>query len=213
MRWFKFGLLAALALALGACSGTPSTADLAELTATPGVRTTDGLVALFQRELDSGALSDFAIEVFTRAAAAGRIDPADYEEAHLRFDRCLRAAGFEAIYSQSSDGLYVMAEWVMPELTDEFRAVSGACYRSFLYRIETMFVYQLSHPDLLLDSPVKTARCLRETGLAPDSYSADDFKRDAAAEPGQSPFANAPFDVRDPEVRQCLRGAGYVFSP
>jgi hypothetical protein len=213
MRWFKVGLLAALALALSSCATALSTADLAELTAAPEARPADSLVTLLQRELDSGALSDFEREVFTRAVTAGRIDPADYENAHLRFDRCLRAAGFEAIYSQSSDGLYVMAEWVMPELTDEFRAVAGSCYRGFLYRIETMFVYQVSHPDLLLDSPVKTARCLREAGLAPDSYSAEDFKRDAAVEAGQPPFANAPFDVTDPEARQCLRGAGYVFSP
>jgi hypothetical protein len=178
---------------------------------TPGARIADSFVTLFQRQLDKETLSDFERDVFTRAVATGRIDPADYEEAHRRYDLCLRDAGVELTYSKGSDGTYLIINpSTGPWSEDEFESIDYSCYHGVLPNVEALFHLQQNNPDLLADSREVAVRCLLKAGLVPSSYSVDDFGRDAdGVSPYEPPFMNAPFDGQDPVAVQCLRGAGY----
>jgi hypothetical protein len=178
MGWIRSFILVALVLVLGACSGTPDGDGPAVPTVTPGARLADSLVTLFQRALERPDLSDFERDVLTRAAATGRIDPADYEEAHLREARCMRDAGYELTYTKRSNGLYLTDPIIGEPSPGAAWEQSLICSEGVLIRIESLFGVQQNNPDLLADNREVIVRCLVKAGLVPSSYGVEDFERD-----------------------------------
>jgi hypothetical protein len=195
-----------LVLVLGACAGTPDGAGPATPTMTPGARLADSLVTLFQRALERPDLSDFERDVLTRAAATGRIDPADYEEAHLRADRCMRDAGYELTYTKRSNGLYLTDPVIGEPVPGAAWEQSVICAEGVLIRIESLFALQQNNPDLLADYREVIVRCLVKAGLVPSSYGVEDFQRDFVERYDNS---DLPFDpATDIIANDCLRAGG-----
>ncbi|MDR1078342.1 MAG: hypothetical protein LBL55_06745 [Propionibacteriaceae bacterium] len=209
MNWLKSFILMALILALGACAGGPDEDGPAVPTVTPGARLADNLVTLFQRVLERDDLSDFERDVFTRAAATGRIDPADYEEAHLRESRCMKDAGYELTYTKRNNGLYLLDSVIGLPSVEAFDEQSSICSDGILAHVEAYFSLQQNNPDLLADNREVVVRCLVKAGLVPSSYGVEDFQRDFVEWDDDSDII--PFDPLDLITNDCLLSGGYDY--
>jgi hypothetical protein len=208
MNWLKLFIVMTLVLTFSACSGFDTT-DPAEPTMTPGTRIADSLVTLFQFELERDSISDFERDVFTRAVLAGRIDPADYEEAHLREARCMKDAGYELTYTKRSSGIYSLDTVSGLPSVENYLDQSLICSDGILARIEALFNLQQNNPDLLADNREVVVRCLIKAGLVPSSYWVEDFQRDFIEWDADSD--GPPFELMDPVANDCLAGGGYEY--
>ncbi|MDR1386388.1 MAG: hypothetical protein LBJ44_02125 [Propionibacteriaceae bacterium] len=203
MKCIKPYFLIVLVLMFGSCAVEQSSPEPSS-----EARIADSLVTLFQRELEREQISDFEREIFTRAVETGRIDPADYEEAHLRYDRCMRDAGFPLTYSKRSSGVYSTDTWI-GESAELLGDQGLICSRGVLARVEALFNLQQNNPDLLVDDREVAVRCLAKAGLVPSSYAVEDFQRDFIDWGADS--EGPPFDPMDPVANDCLAGAGYEY--
>lgn len=184
---------------------TPSGAT----TATPGQRIAGNVAELIEQKLRQPGLSDFEREVLTRSAEAGAVSQADYDEAFRRYEECVSALGYRDTWTQMPNGVYRITP---PSLVGEDAAKkyiddTNKCADGTTMRIESVFTAQQSNPDLIADPMVVAIGCLRDRGFVDDSYTPESLDRDL-----QSGFVQAPFDVADPAVNECLFNAGIAVT-
>jgi hypothetical protein len=70
-------------------------------------RMADSLTALFQKALDTLQPSPIEREAIEHALTTGRIDPVDYEAAHIRYVQCMAQHGFDPSFRKTPEGLYI----------------------------------------------------------------------------------------------------------
>jgi hypothetical protein len=197
-------LVTAGAAVLSACSTGAS--DPAP--AATGEKLADSAIAVFEQALTEPGLSDFEHDVLERAVETGAITAADYEEAFARYEQCVADVGYTDTWVKNTNGLYVITPPPLDEDTvDRYGELTTECADGTTMRIEALYAMQQSNPELLADPREVAITCLHGLGSVPATFSVEDF--DALMNSG---FADAPFDLTDPEVTGCLHGAGYAIT-
>ncbi|MCY9785797.1 hypothetical protein KIK06_18065 [Nocardiopsis sp. EMB25] len=166
------------------------------------------LVALFEQFRDS-AENDFEREVFERAIENGGLTADDYEEAHSRYVECMEGLGFEETHTKQPNGLYTSEPVTWPEGEEEFNEYmdrSEECAIGTVAAIEAAYNMQLNNPEGREPSEL-IVDCLIDLGAVSADYTAEQFDEDFEAS-SESGFEDAPFDVGDPDVADCLAQGG-----
>ncbi|MDR0849072.1 MAG: hypothetical protein LBN10_08575 [Propionibacteriaceae bacterium] len=195
--------LASLLLGLTGCAASEPEAPVTD------ARIAGSLQELFQMALDTTNPSEVERVAIENAIVSGRIDPVDYEAAHVRYVQCMVERGYEPSFRKTGEGVYIELPIRVGETeeaqeaydTADIDCAQGTMVISSLYRI------QQSNPDLLSDQRLVAIRCLRKGGYVDVGYTVDDFDRDRG-ERGEPTF---PFDVYEDGPNDCLYGAGYAY--
>jgi hypothetical protein len=168
-------------------------------------RLAGSLPELFQQVLDTSDPSPIEREAIERAILSGKIDPADYEAAHVRYTQCMIRQGFEPQFRKTPEGYYINLGWVEVAgdngLDQHWQCLDDNGV------LDSLFRYQQGNPDLLADQRLVAIRCLRGQGLIDAGYTVDDFDRDWNG----GLESSFPFDVYEPSANNCMYYAGYVF--
>ncbi|WP_295119158.1 hypothetical protein [uncultured Leifsonia sp.] len=194
---------AVLIFAMVACS-SPNPSQGGKLAAT--------YLALIEEELDSGTLTEFETAVLTRAKDRGSISQSDYETAHDRYRECMAAKGIAAQDHRYPNGI-IHSTPPGPDETftiDDLADADFACSVGTIAAIDQLYSVQQGNPGLLRDRNEAGAACLVREGIAPASFSRDEFAK-AFDGPGSN-YDDLPFDVRDERVHMCLYVAGIVIG-
>lgn len=196
------------------------TAALASITACAshdlpeaGEKLAASFVALLEEQLSSGTLTEFETEVLTRATERGVISQSDYEEAHDRYRDCMAGKGITAQEQRYPNGT-IHSTPPGPDdafTIDDLAHADFTCAVGTVATIDELYVVQQGNPDLLRDRNEAGAACLVREGLAPTSFSRDDFAK-AFTAPGFSDYDSLPFNVREERVHMCLYVAGIVIG-
>lgn len=157
----------------------------------PGGKLAASFVALVEECLASGTVTEFETQVLTRAKGRGTISQSDYETARDRYRECMANKGITTQERRYPNGI--------------IHSTSPAPAPDELYSV------QQGNPDLFQDRSEAGAACLVREGIAPQSFSRDDFVT-AFDGPGFSEYDSLPFDVRDERVHMCLYVAGIVIG-
>jgi hypothetical protein len=142
-------------------------------------------------------------DVIERAIATGRIDPADYEAAHLRYVRCMAQHGFHPMFRKTADGVYVELPNVDVEDMAALDVASLGCPSDNMI-VEILYRIQQSNPDLLADYRLLAIQCLKRGGFVDTGYTVEDFDRDKKAD-------EFPFDPYDDGPSDCLYVTGIAY--
>lgn len=194
---------ATLAVAISGCSTQPQTAVDGKLA--------DSYTALIEERL-TGTLTEFDTEVLERALDRGTISQSDYEAAHARYRECMAQHGIETEERRFPNGVIHSTP---PGPGDRFTVeqlmeVDYRCAISTIFVIDELYVVQQGNPGLLRDTSAAGRECLVREGLAPTSFSRDDFE--SAFGPENADYDSLPFDVTDELVQMCLFTAHIVLG-
>ncbi|MCI0159179.1 hypothetical protein KNO15_20960 [Leifsonia shinshuensis] len=194
---------ATLVAAISGCSTQAQTAVVGKLA--------DSYTALIEEKL-GGTLTEFETEVLERALDRGTISQSDYEAAHGRYRECMAQHGIETEERRFPNGVIHSTppgpdeQFTVEQLID----VDYRCAISTIFVIDELYVVQQGNPGLLRDTSAAGRECLIREGLAPSSFSRDDFE--SAFGPGNDDYDSLPFDVRDELVQMCLFTAHIVLG-
>lgn len=170
--------------------------------------------ALIEEELARGTLTEFETEVLTRARERGTISQSDYEVAHERYRECMATKGITARVTRYPNGTMHSTPPGPDERfsIDDLAAADFECGVGTTAAIDQLYAVQQGNPGLFRDRNEAGAACLVREGLAPSSFSRDDFAAafDGAGRSGT--WGSLPFDVRDERVHMCLYVAGMVIG-
>lgn len=192
-------------VALTACQGaTPSPSPSASST---GERMGESLTSLFQQALEQGDLTATSREILERAAASGSIAEADYDELHARYETCMADSGYPEKWVKRPNGVFKYVEGPEIDFADDeeqekYVAASQACAVD-LAPIESLYATQQTNPDLLSDPFELAVACLIEGNFVDSTYTADSLRKELEAG-----FQNAPFDLENAAVKDCLLAGG-----
>ncbi|MBO1740408.1 hypothetical protein [Leifsonia sp. TF02-11] len=176
----------------------------------PGGKLASTYVALIEAELASGNLTDFETDVLTRARERGSISQSDYEAAHTRYKECMASKGIVAQERRYPNGI-IHSTPPGPDdsfTIDDLAEANFACGVGTTAAIDQLYSVQQGNPDLLRDRNEAGAACLVREGIAPVSFSREDFA--ATFDGPGSDYSSLPFDVHDDRVHMCLYVAGIV---
>lgn len=204
--------VALVSVAIGAL--VPSTACTAPEPPRQGGTLASSYSSLIEDELASGTLTEFETQVLTRARERGTISQGDYEAAHERYRECMAAKGIIAHVTRYPNGTMHSTPPGPDERfsIDDLAAADFDCGVGTTAAIDQLYTVQQGNPGLLRDRNEAGAACLVREGLAPASFSRDDFAT-AFDGPGRSgTWGSLPFDVRDERVHMCLYVAGMVIG-
>lgn len=156
-------------------------------------------------------LSDWDRAVVEKAIHTGSISQADYDEGADNFEACLKENGLHWVRTRLLNGVI---EFQPPQNAPDdgsidLAAVQDACYVSTWQTTQELFRLQQANPDLLTNVSVAAVDCLKESGIADDDFTTEEFDR--LTGPGESSTA-WPFDLEDPRTQTCLYSLGYVIS-
>lgn len=200
----NFGItIGAIALAGGLAA-----AGLGGMAASASVGTTaahatfkGGLQGVFQAAIDTVDPSGSERGVLESAVKNGRIAPAAYEQAHLRYENCMIKRGFEPKFRKTSDGLYM--EMPYQEVSTALDAATIACSKG-TSTLTALYHIQQANPDALTDQRQVAVECLSAGGFVEAGYTSGKFESDQSK--GQFPFDPVAIGPND-----CLYGAGYSY--
>lgn len=202
--------LAALAFTAASLAGCTGTTEPAEASPAAGGQEVLGssITDLFEQYLGSDEISEFERGVLERAAEAGEISQADYDEAFNKYTQCTSDLGYEETWTKLSTGLYQVTPPALEsqDAVDKYAEQSTDCASGTVRLIEALFNQQQTNPDLLADPRAVAVQCLLKGGFVDAAYTVDDFQQDIA-DP-----ANASFDVADTEANTCLTSAGFSIA-
>ncbi|MDR0436000.1 MAG: hypothetical protein LBH11_04460 [Propionibacteriaceae bacterium] len=207
-------------IVVGSLVGCSASSDVlgGGVSSTPGERFAVSFSAWMEQILatEGEYLSDFERDVVTRAAATGRIEDTDYEEAHSLYASCMEARGHTDTYHKNSFGLYV-ADPKTYEGYDPDDPVAMAAFYAYQERweqdtmecsavggsVEAFYATQQTNPGMLVNVYEVGAACLIANGFVDAGYTPADFEADALSD-----FRRAPFDPFDPVANDCLYAGG-----
>ncbi|MDR0849071.1 MAG: hypothetical protein LBN10_08570 [Propionibacteriaceae bacterium] len=169
-------------------------------------RIAGSLQELFQMALDTLNPSEVERVALENAIVSGRIDPADYEAAHVRYVQCMVQQGYQPSFRKTGEGVYIMLPFFLVEDQDALDTADIGCSRDNM-AITSLYHIQQSNPDLLSDQRLVAIQCLKKGGYVDVGYTVDNFDRDRG-EGGDTTF---PFDVYADGPNDCLYGAGYAY--
>lgn len=201
LRHVACGLLAVAALAGCSAASTEhnSSRKLAE-----------SFEELVDQTLVLPEINDFEREVLLRAKETGRIAQADYDEAYSRFTACLSESGEPVTLRRLKNGIYrVKTTPLSPgKSLDQAMDTVSACSKTTVGYIPELFHIQQINPELLGDSFEAEYRCLERSGLIPEDYSLEKYKKSLLEQPpaGKRSTDDMPFDFQADEVQSCLLG-------
>lgn len=205
-RWRVAAVVVGLSFSLAGCSSNvvsnPTIAEPTPTVSGMAERLAGSLPEVFQKSLDTLNPSLVEREAIERAITAGRIDPADYEAAHLRFVQCMAQHGFHPAFRKTPNGYYIQLPYAPGDLEREASA-NQECSRDNAV-IGYLYNLQQSNPDLLADQRLRAIQCLKKYGFINAEYTVDDFDRDSAAD-------TFPFDKFNEQANNCLFQAGYAY--
>jgi hypothetical protein len=204
LKRIAFAVAAAtLAAAIGGCSTQPQTAADGKLA--------DSYAALIEEKL-AGTLTEFEKEVLERALARGTISQSDYEAAHGRYRECMAQHGIETEELRFPNGVIHSTPPGPDEkfTVEQLMEVDYRCAIATIFVIDELYVVQQGNPGLLRDTSAAGRDCLVREGLAPTSFSRDDFE--SAFGPGHDDYDSLPFDVTDERAQMCLFTAHIVIG-
>jgi len=165
---------------------------------------------LLDQRLSLPDLNDFEREVYTRAKETGQISQADYDEAYSRFTACMAEGGEPITLQKLKNGVYRIKTTPLDpgESLEQAMDVVSACQKTTTGFIPELFQIQQVNPDLLGDSFEAEYRCLERSGLIPESYSLEKYKKSQLEQPppGKRSTDDMPFDFQADEVQSCLLG-------
>ncbi len=169
--------------------------------------------ALIEHDLARGDLTEFETEVLARASERGTISQSDYEAAHERYRNCTALRGITTTQQRYPNGL-IHSTPPAPDdrfTIDDLADANVSCAVGTIAAIDQLYSVQQGNPDLLRDRNEAGAVCLVREGIAPESFSRDDFAT-AFDGPGFRDYGSLPFDVKDERVHMCLYVAGIVIG-
>ncbi|MEU5257353.1 hypothetical protein [Amycolatopsis sp. NPDC021455] len=160
------------------------------------------------KEARGRAKSDFERAALDKAIEAGKIDPADYEEAFNRYRRCAQDAGVKEGYQKQPNGIYKVLPTDIPadqKSVDAYLKTTTDCAdNAGLIRIEALFRTQVDNPDLLADPREVAVRCLVKAGLVPADYTVEKLMTYLRGDMTKV----TDFDPANPEAKKCLNAGG-----
>ncbi len=180
----------------------------------PGGKLASSYIALIEEDLVSGNLSEFETELLKRAKDRGTISQSDYEAAHDRYRECMARRGITAEERRYPNGIIHSTPPGPDDAStiDDLADADFICAVGTIAAIDQLYSVQQGNPDLLRDRNEAGAACLVREGIAPASFSREDFAT-AFDGPGRSSaWSSLPFDVRDERVHMCLYVAGIVIG-
>jgi hypothetical protein len=201
-------VLAAVLFGSAACAVESSTEALPETGAT-GERMKP-LVEQF-KEAQTRAKSDFEREALGRAAATGKIDPADYEEAFNRYRRCAQDAGLTETYTKLPNGIYRVTppQNLAPDAVDSYAKTMTDCASDAgLISLESLYRTQVDNPDLLANPKLIVVRCLVKAGLVPADYTEAKLTTFITGDLE----GEGDFDPMSAEAQRCLTAGGIALQ-
>ncbi len=201
-RVYLFLAAAALTMIVGGCSAQSQST---------GHKLASSYEALIDEKLD-GTLTEFETQVLERARDRGSISQGDYEAAHKQYRECMAQHGVVTVERRFPNG--VIHE-TPPAPNDEFAVeqlvgFDYRCAKATIFVIDELYVVQQGNPDLLRDTSAAGTACLIREGLAPQSFTRDDFEK--AFAPGADDYDGLPFDVKDDRAQMCLFTAHIVIG-
>ena len=202
-RWLVLAMVSGMLATIAGC--TPSAPR-------EGGKLASSYLALIDEELASGTLTEFETDVLTRARDRGTISQGDYENAHDRYRECMAAKGITAQERRYPNGI-IHSTPPGPDdrfTIDDLADANFTCGVGTTAAIDQLYSVQQGNPGLLRDRNEAGAACLVREGIAPASFSRDEFAK-AFDGPGSN-YDDLPFDVRDERVHMCLYVAGIVIG-
>ncbi|WP_415856849.1 hypothetical protein [Sinomonas sp. G460-2] len=192
----------AVATLAGCTAGTPDR--------TPPRKLAGSFEELLDRTLARPGINDFERGVYQRAKETGRIAQADYGEAYSRLSTCASEGGEPITLRRLKNGIYrVRTTPLSPgKSLDQAMDVVAACMKTTTGFIPELFQIQQINPDLLGDSFEAEYHCLERSGLIPEGYSVEKYRKSQLEEPplGKRSTDDMPFDFESDEVQSCLLG-------
>jgi hypothetical protein len=176
LRYVRLATLT-IVIILSGCAGSP-----------PGEAGPSAPYAAEFKAAEAAATSDFEREVLRD----GKITQQEFDEASQRFIDCASQRGVTV--TQLSEGGRFSGWSVTGPNKDE---VFASCQIGTVTLIEPLYNDILRNPKHLDINELESA-CLRRAGLAPPSYTAADYRRDAEA-------STFPFSMEDPAFDRCMR--------
>lgn len=179
----------------------------------PNEKLASSYVSLIEEQLRNENLSGFERELLARAKERGSISQIDYETAHARYKECMAQSGAVADEHRFANGLiHSNAGAPAANLTvEQLAEIDFSCASGTLVVVDELYLVQQGNPDLLRDRNEAGAACLVREGIAPTSFSRDDFAT-AFDGPGFRDYDSLPFEIKDERVHMCLYVAGIVLG-
>ncbi len=171
---------------------------------------------LIERDLESPFLQEFDRSVLERAKETGRIEQSDYDEAHSRFEQCMRTSGEPVTLKKFGNGLYRVD--TTPLSPDESLQAAGnvyiECAKGTIFHIANLYGIQQANPKLLANPDQIAYECLEAKGLVTPDFSLEEFTKAMTepGSPGQSTQDRVPFDLYEDEAQACLVGANMNYG-
>ncbi|OZG59994.1 hypothetical protein BLEM_2169 [Bifidobacterium lemurum] len=172
-------------------------------------------------EEDDGSMGAEQRDILQRAAESGEVSVSDYEAAWQRYQTCVVDKGYDrpelATYTngihhtigstlteeQSTDQAYL----------EKMGRDDGSCRDTYVRAVNEIYMAQVGNPNLYADHDEGAVDCLRRGGLAPKSYTVEDYRedQDKAAHKSDGEELDTGIDMDDPEVMACMAANGYMF--
>lgn len=172
-------------------------------------------------EDDDGSMGAEQRDILQRAAESGEVSVSDYEAAWQRYQTCVVDKGYDRpellTYSngirQANEGAMTPEQAADLAYTEKMARDYDACMVAHVDGVNALYVAQAGNPNLYADYDEGAVDCLRRGGLAPKSYTVDDYRedQDMLAHRSDGEELETGIDMDDPEVMACMAANGYMF--
>lgn len=191
-------------------AGASASGESASGSSASQARLADSLQSLIEQTLEQERKDPTAapeqIAILERAAQTGKISASDYESAWSDYRQCMVDKGDpEPVLWHYPNGMYTQAPVGGDDKkSDAFLRDYQECHNRYVVAVNTVYGVQQGNPSLYADPSEAIVDCLKREGLAPKSYTAEDFSHEQAEGKYRS------FDVHDEKVRACMVANGMV---
>ncbi|WP_310022545.1 hypothetical protein [Microbacterium resistens] len=204
-RELGISTLIVVSLLLSGCVATESQSN--------GGKLAPSLEALIDRVLSREDLSEWDRTTLGRAANAGSISQADYEEGMNLFGACMESVGFKFAETKLLNGVIEYQPVDGVSFGDDVDAQAKAqadCYASTNAATQEIFRMQQANPDLLADFPQAAVNCLKKAGVVGDDFTKEQFQETIGMKKRADESAKPLFDVMSAKAHTCLYSLGYL---
>ena len=193
---------------------------------TGGTRLASSLNAYAQQQLQDpeschlGAPSQAQQDIVRTIIDTGRVSDADYARAWLNYTTCVTDKRYPApTYIAVSNGIYTEQGLSAPpehngDFNYEMAMVEATKKCSFAEwdLVHTLYMAQAGNPGLYADAAEGMVDCLKRAGLAPQTYTADQYRKETDIRSDAPPVEDPRIDRDSPTVQACMAANGYGFT-
>lgn len=224
MAWRRLaaaGSALVLATALAGC-GAEGAVDNAD---GGGERLASSFTAYAEQLMDAGPYgygtpSGTQRAILERIIEQGEVTARDYAQAWSNYVSCVTDKGYPApTYVAMSNGIYQEQGMVPPpEHNDdlEYGATmareAGKCSGAEWGSVHELYMVQAGNPGLYADHAEGAVDCLKRAGLVPQSFTAEQYRRETDIRSNAEPVDDPVLDQESEAVRSCMAANGVRFE-